>query len=126
MPQVQNPSDKRRESQTVTANKTVTDVMSGYVQNVTVDGVAVTLPAAAAGKVVVIRVGGAAPSGGAVGAVSSASVGLTVVGAVTGLGATGALSIAKANAKVGDEVTLVSGAATWYITNVIGTGWAVA
>lgn len=126
MPQVQNPNDKRRESRTVSSSQTLTDVQSGYVQNVTVDGVAVTLPAAAAGKTVVLRVGGGAPTGAPIGAVTNKAVGFTVVGSVTGLGATGALSIAKANANHGDEVTLTAGAATWYLSRVIGTGWVVA
>lgn len=124
---VQNPSDKRRQAIDVTANKTLTDVMSGIVQNVITDGVVITLPAAAAGKVVTLRNGGAKiNANGPAGATNNASVGFTVTGSVSGLGATGALSCSKASSQVGDEVTLVSGGAVWYVRSAVGSSFAVA
>lgn len=125
MATTQQPQDKRVQSQAVTASKTLTDVMNGYVQDISVDGVVITLPAAAAGKTVVLRVAGV-KAGGSVGSGAGKTVGFTVVGSVTGLGIAGALSCAKASAQVGDQVTLVGGAATWYVQEATGTCFAVA
>lgn len=106
-----------------TSAKTIADNDLGKVVSACAD-TTITLPTAAAGKVVTIRVGGApVTAGGAKGATNP--VGVKVTGSVTGLGKAGALSLDKAKAVVGDEVTLVSGAATWYPVNVKGA-WAVA
>lgn len=108
------------------ATKTITDAESGQVHNVIADGRTFTLPTVAAGKVVVLRIGGV-PAGGPVGAGANKTVGLTVVGTVCGLGtASGALTAAKATSNVGDEVKLVGGAAIWYVESAKGAGWAVA
>jgi hypothetical protein len=110
----------------VTATKTITDAESGQVQNVIADGKTVTLPAAAAGKVIYLRIGGV-PAGGPVGSGANKTVGLTVVGTVCGLGtASGALTAAKATTNAGDEIQLIGGAAIWYVGHAKGNGWAVA
>lgn len=124
MATTQQPADKRVQSQSVTANKTLTDVMSGYVQDISIDGVVITLPAAAAGKTVVLRAAGV-KAGGTVGSGANKTIGFTVVGSVTGLGAVGALSCVKANMQAGDTVTLVGGAATWYVEQATGTAFQV-
>lgn len=119
----------RRRSVTVTASKTVADNESGLVQNITRDALTITLPAAAAGKRVLLRLAGVpkgANASGPVGSGDNASQGLTVVGSVTGLGATGALTATKANMVAGDEIELISGGATWYVGHVEGTSWVVA
>ena len=116
---------QKRQSTNVSANKTVADNDSGLVQNVIADGLTLTLPAAAAGKTVTIRLGGV-PAGGPVGSGANGSVGLTVTGSVTGLGAAGALTADKETMQVGDEITLVSGAATWYVQKAEGACWDVA
>jgi hypothetical protein len=114
-----------RRSINVTVTKTITDAESGQVQNVIADGKTITLPAAAAGKVVVIHIGGVA-AGGPVGSGANKTVGLTVVGTVCGLGtASGALSAAKATTNAGDEIELIGGAAIWYVGRTIGAGWSV-
>ena len=116
-----------RRSLSITANKTITDAESGQVQEVKKDGLTLTLPAAAAGKTVRIRIGGDLVTGRPVGATANKGVGLTIVGTVCGLGtASGALTSLKANTNVGDEVELISGAAIWYVASTRGAGWAVA
>lgn len=116
---------------TVTASKTLTDADSGivqYVAPVAADPVIVTLPAAAAGKVVTV-VNGGRRAGGPVGSGAAKSLDLTVRPAgsdtMTGLGFTpaaakGALS-AKTVHTAGDRLELVAGAATWYVRRATGT-----
>jgi len=122
-------------SATVTASKTLTDADSGLIQNVstlnanTAD-VVITLPAAAAGKSVLV-VNSGRRAGGPVGSGSSKSQNVIVRPAgtdtMTGNGFTpaaakGALS-SKTSHLSGDFLRLVSGAATWYIAELRGT-WA--
>jgi len=114
-----------RSNVTVTANKTLTVADSGIVQNVTVDGVTITLPATVDGAVFTIRNGGS----------YDGKVGITVApqaaDGVTGNGYTatvnkGAVNT-KATAKTGDEITLLGSGATgtggYFVQEVIGT-WA--
>lgn len=117
----------------VTASKTLTDADSGLIQYVSTLNsatvpVVITLPAAAAGKSVVV-VNGGRRAGGPVGSGASKSVDVTVRPAgsdtMTGLGFTpaaakGAFS-SKASHLAGDFIRLVSGAATWYIAEARGT-----
>lgn len=110
----------------VTVSKTITDAESGQVQNVIADAKVITLPTVAAGKKIVLRVGGV-PAGGPIGSGANKTVGFTVVGTVCGLGtASGALSGTKATLNAGDEIELIGGAAIWYVGFVKGNGWAVA
>lgn len=119
----------------VSENKTLAATEFGWVQNVITDGITLTAPAAAtvlAGAELVIRNGGDAPSGAAAGAVSDGSVGFILTPAsgdgVTGNGFTAAinkgLTYVKAQGKVGDEITLASGAANtakaWNVAEVKG------
>jgi len=112
-----------RSNVTVTANKTLTVADSGIVQNVTVDGVVITLPATVDGAVFTIRNGGS----------YDGKVGFTVApqaaDGVTGNGFTatvnkGAVNT-KATAKTGDEITLLGSGATgtggYFVSEVIGT-----
>ena len=101
----------------VTEAKTLTVDDSGYVQNVIVDGVIVTLPATATIGAWTVRNGGAAPSGAATGAASDGTVGLSVSpnasdkiqGGVSGV-ATDNKDIVntKATARIGDEVSIIN------------------
>jgi hypothetical protein len=110
----------------VSATKTITDAESGQVQNVIADAKVLTLPAAAAGKVITIRIGGV-PAGGPIGSGANKSVGVSIVGTVCGLGtASGTLTGTKASLNAGDEIKLVGGAAIWYVDHAKGNGWAVA
>jgi hypothetical protein len=122
-----------RVSVNVTGNKTLTAADAGIVQNVTADGVVITLPATANGLVYKIRNGGAAPTNAAAGAVANQSVGLNITpqaaDGVTGLGFTAAVSKGalqtKSSANVGDEIVLeangTTGATGWTITGAVGT-----
>lgn len=131
MPTVQSPSDKRRQSVDVNANKTLAqDADMGLVQNVISDGKTVTLPAAAAPLQFTIRNGGAAPSSAAYGTGANGSVGITIApngtDTIGGSGRTSANTNyvnTKATSQVGDEVTLVASAGKWLVTNRVGT-WA--
>lgn len=119
----------------VSANKTLLTTEFGWVQNIIADGVVLTLPASATvlgGPAIIMRNGGAAPTGTPVGAVSDASVGFVATPAsgdgVTGNGFTAAankgVTYVKASGKVGDEMTIESGGANtalaWNVTKVIG------
>lgn len=101
----------------VTENKTLTVDDSGYVQNVIVDGVVVTLPATASLGAWIIRNGGAAPSGAAAGAISDGTVGLYVSpnasdkiqGGVAGTATDNKdLINVKSTSRVGDEVAILN------------------
>lgn len=109
----------------VATNKTLTAADCGIVQNVTVDGVVVTLPSTADGLVFTVRNGGK----------QDGTVGFTVAPAaadgVTGNGFTATINKGavntKATAKAGDEVTLsangTAGVTAWTLNEVVGT-WA--
>lgn len=117
------------------ASKVLTAADEGLVQNVTVDGITITLPATAAGASYTIRNGGAAPSGGPAGATSDQSVAVTVApnsaDGFTGNGFTAATNKAaintKATAQVGDEIRVLGSGTTgvtgWNFSEVKGT-WA--
>lgn len=115
----------------VSANKTLAkDADAGMVQNVIADAKTVTLPAAAAGLVFIVRNGGAAPSGTPAGAVGDASVLVTIApngtDTIGGCGRTSAntsLLNTKATSKVGDEVSLLGVSGAWTIIHKKGT-WA--
>lgn len=112
------------------ANYTLVDTDAGNVQNVVADGKTITLPAAAAGKRVTIRVAGAGPSGAPAGAASNKSAGVTISRAGTdttnGLGATGTtVTLAKSAMNVGDEVTLQAVGTAWHVVHSVGA-WVVA
>lgn len=125
----------RRVSVDVTTNKTLTAADAGIVQNVTVDGVVVTLPGTADGLVFTIRNGGDNPANTATGAVADGSCGVSVspaaADAIAGNGFTATINKdainTKATSKVGDEITVVgngtAGVTAWTISNLIGT-WA--
>lgn len=122
-----------RKSVDVTANKILTAADCGIIQNVTVDGVVITVPATAAGMNFAFRNGGH-PTGPA-GAVADGTVGFQVspqaADGVTGNGFTAAVNkdviCAKTTSKVGDEFTLrgsgVTGATAYYFdsANLVGT-----
>ena len=121
-----------RQSVNVTTNKTLANTDCGIVQNVTADGITITLPATAVGQNFTIRNGGVTPTGFAAGATSDGSVLVTVApnsaDQIAGNGFTAADNKAalntKATAKVGDEISLVSDTSVgWFVTNVKGT-WA--
>lgn len=119
-----------RVSLDVSTNKTIADNDSGQVLNVVADAKTLTLPAAAAGKRVTVRVGGVSPTGAPVGAGSNKTVGVTVAAAGTdttaGLGATGTkVTLAKTDSNVGDEVTLQAVGTAWYVVAARGA-WALA
>lgn len=113
MPSIEFPASGHNEFIAVTGAKTLADTDSGIVQNVTANAV-LTLPAAAAGKVHKVRVG---------------KEGLTIsvipAGADTlsGNGFTPAANkgVVFTNQPAGSLVELVSGAATWYISKLLGT-----
>ena len=96
-----------------TGTKTLVDSDGGTVQNVTVNST-VTLPAAAAGKVQKLRIG---------------KEGLTVslipagTDTMTGNGFTPAATKGAVftNQPAGSIIEVVSGAATWYISKLLGT-----
>lgn len=108
----------------VTVNKTLAAADQGIVQNVTVDGVVITLPAAGAaalGLRFTIRNGGDNPANTAAGAVADGSALVTVTTSATdtvaGNGYTPAANKGPVNtkttSKVGDEVTLTSGVSSY-------------
>jgi len=105
----------------VTENKTLTIDDSGYVQNVIVDAVVVTLPATATIGSWTVRNGGEAPDGAAVGTASDGTVGLSVSpnasdkiqGGVPGTATDNKDIInTKATARIGDEVSILNAAET--------------
>src|ERR1035441_768043 len=87
----------------VTANKTFLVSEGGWVQNILVDGLTLTLPSTLAGVEIAVRNGGVAPTGAPVGAVSDASVGVTLTCAsgdgFTGNGFTAAANKGPVNTK---------------------------
>jgi len=117
----------------VATNKTLTAADQGIVQNVTVDGVVITLPSTANGLTFVIRNGGGKiTAGGPAGATTDAGVGFTVApqaaDAIAGLGFTatvnkGAVN-AKATSKIGDEITVegsgTAGVTAWNVNEAFG------
>lgn len=115
----------------VTENKTLGIDDCGYVQNVTVDGVVVTLPAVGAGQVFTVRNGGVKATNGPTGAVSDGSCGLAISpnaldkiqGGVDGTATDNKdLLNAKATSRVGDEVTLMGGHADGHsVVSIKGT-----
>lgn len=116
----------------VTSNKTLTAADQGIVQNVTVDGVVVTLPATGVGLTFTVRNGGDNPSGTPAGAVADGSAGVSISPAAAdqliGNGFTAADNKdavnTKETSKVGDEMTVVGEGTNGYnIVSVKGT-WA--
>jgi len=124
-----------RVSVDVAANKTLVAADSGIVQNVTVDGVVITLPSTADGLSFTIRNAGDAPTGAAAGTGADGSAAVSVSPAaadgITGNGFTAAINKdainTKATSKVGDEITVngngTAGVTAWTITSIRGT-WA--
>lgn len=106
----------------VTGNKTLTAADSGVVQNVTVDGVTVTLPATIDGANFTIRNGGGYD--GAVGF----TVAPVAADAIAGNGFTAVVNKGAVNtkltAKPGDEIELggngTTGVTAWFCQNVTG------
>lgn len=101
----------------VTENKTLTVDDCGYVQNVIVDGVVVTLPATASLGTWTVRNGGAAPAGAAPGTASDGTVGLYVSpnasdkiqGGVPGTATDNKdLINVKTTSRIGDEVGILN------------------
>jgi len=115
----------------VIVNKTLAkDTDSGVVQNVIKDALTVTLPAAAAGLMFIVRNGGTAPTGAATGARSDASVAVTLApngtDTIGGAGRTSAntnLVNTKSTSFAGDEVTLLGNTGGWEIVACKGI-WA--
>lgn len=115
MADVTYPTSKRRRAVQVSANKTLTASDAGIVQDITADGVTITLPATATA---VVRSAGV-KAGGPVGSGANKSQAIVVTGTVAGLGsASGAatLTLPKASQTVGDEIEVVNGV----ITRVVG------
>lgn len=119
----------------VTENKTLAATEFGWVQNIIADGLTLTAPASAtvlAGAEIVLRNGGVPATSGAAGTGDDGSVGFIVTPAsgdgVTGNGFTAAVNkgvtYVKTGGKVGDEITLASGAANtakaWNVAEVKG------
>ena len=119
----------------VSENKTLAATEFGWVQNVIVDGLTLTAPASAtvlAGAGLTIRNGGVVQASSTTGSGDDGSVGFVLTPAsgdgVTGNGFTAAVNkgvtYVKSGGKVGDEITLASGAANtakaWNVTNVKG------
>jgi hypothetical protein len=105
----------------VTENKTLAAEDSGLVQNVTVASVVVTLPATATQGSWTIRDGGIAETSGPAGAIVSPSrptVDPNASDTVAGLNVEGTeadgkyLRVSAANARVGDEITIINTGAT--------------
>src|SRR4051794_7907041 len=74
MATVQSPSDKRRQSVNVSADKTLALADQGIVQNVIADGKVITLPSTSAGAVFTIRNGGVPVTSGPTGSGTGFSV----------------------------------------------------
>lgn len=119
----------------VSENKTLSATEFGWVQNIVVDGLTLTLPASAtvlAGSEITFRNSGVPPTGGPVGAGGGENLGFIVTPAsgdgVTGNGFTAAINkgitYVKATSKVGDELTISCGGANtakaWNVTKVKG------
>ena len=119
------------QSVALTANKTLTAADQGVVQDVTLDGLTVTLPAVAAGLTFIVRNKARTNVNLPAGAVANKAAAVTVVpngtDTVTGNGFTpaagkGAVNT-KATAQVGDFIKLVGATGTWNIEEVSGV-WA--
>lgn len=115
------PSKMGRPVTTRSSNATLAEADCGVVQNVTVDGVVLTLPATSAGMRFVVRNGG---TGGDVGV----SVSPNALDKIMGNGFTSADNKdainTKATSRPGDEIELVAdGVNGWYVARVHGT-WA--
>lgn len=116
----------------VTTNKTLSAADAGIVQNVTADGVIITLPSTAAGLSFTIRNGGDNPAGTPAGAVADGSAGISVSPAaldqIIGNGFTPAddkdAINTKATSVVGDEITLVGGDANGWVLTLVKGIWA--
>jgi len=119
----------------VNANKTLVAADSGLVQNVIADNVTVTLPATVVGLHYIIRNGGVATTGAAVGTGSNGTALVLTMptgtdgftGAAITAAASKGMNNTKATSSVGDEIQLkgtgVNSAVAWVISNLIGT-WA--
>ena len=125
-------NDGRRYVNVDQQNKTLALTDCGIVQNVTIDGITLTLPATIAGANYTIRNGGVAPTSGPVGAVSDQGLLVTIApnasDQIAGLGYTATDNKAalntKATAKVGDEIRLVADATNgWVVLDAKGI-WA--
>jgi hypothetical protein len=101
------------ESVDVTGNKTLVLTDEGIVQNVTA-AATVTLPAAAAGQVAIVRIG----KGGITASVVPAGTDTMTGNGFTPAGAKGAVFT---NQPAGSYIKLVSGAASWHIHSFSGT-----
>lgn len=132
MATVQYPSDKRRQSVAVIADKTLALTDCGIVQDIQADGKVITLPATTAGACFVIRNSGVPKTSGPVGTGDNKSVLVAISPAAAdkiqgnGLSAQDNKDLlnTKATASVGDEVKLIGdGTDGWIIVDVIGT-WA--
>lgn len=128
----QYPSDKRRQSTSISADTTLALTDCGVVQNVIADGKVITLPATSAGATFTIRNGGVPVTSGPAGTGSNKSVLVTISPNASdkiqgnGLSAQDNKDLlnTKATSSVGDEVTLVGdGTDGWLIQSIIGT-WA--
>jgi hypothetical protein len=112
-----------RASLDVSANLTLTkDTHAGLVINVVADAKTITLPAAAAGLLFIVRNGGAAPSGAATGMVSGGTVAVTIApngtDTIGGAGRTSANTSTvntKVTSKVGDEIHLLGVSGAWTV-----------
>lgn len=113
MPTIEFPASGHNNSVDVTGAKSLVVADQGTVQNVTASAV-ISLPAAAAGQTALVRIG--APG---------ITVSVLPVGSdsMTGNGFTpaGAKGAVFTNQPVGSLIALVSGAATWHISKLLGT-----
>lgn len=132
MATVQWPSDKRRQSTDVNADKTLAITDVGVVQNVIADGKVITLPATVVGYRFIIRNGGVPVTSGPAGTGSNKSLAVTVSpnasDKIAGNGFTAAddkdAINTKATAQVGDEIALIGdGVNGWFVEYAVGT-WA--
>lgn len=111
-----------QQSANVATNKTVAEADCGVIQNVTVDGVVITLPATTVGMTFIVRNGSS--SSGTVGV----SISPNALDKIMGNGFTSADNKdainTKATAKPGDQMVLVAdGVNGWFVQSVVGT-WA--
>lgn len=102
----------RRNAVDVTGNKTLAATDCGIVQNVTATAT-ISLPAVAAGLEFVVRVGA-----------DSITVNITPNGtdqlAGNGFTAANSKGAVSTNGRIGDEITVGAGTATWYATQIQG------
>jgi len=116
----------------VTEAKTLALKDCGVVQNVTIDALTITLPAAVVNYSYTIRNGGVKATSGPTGSGSDGSVAITIApdgteymsGCELTTDASDLVVNTKATSQVGDEIGLVASTATgWLITKLKGT-WA--